>query len=129
MNRETLDKIHSLSAEIKRQNEIVSEGIKTAQDRAKETKHTIERNGKEIEISEGDMWREVSELGEVCQSGLKLYELYPEIFEANKKANAAKDDLTKLFVTAFGFGFSAMGISEYLKLTEELFNLLLAERK
>lgn len=127
--RENLDKLHSLTAEVGRQKEIASEQLKTAQDRNNHVKHKIERDGKKVELTEHTMWTEVFHLGPGVDSGKILAKLYPEVFEAYALQDKAAEEMKKHCVLEFGVDFTAMTISDYLKLTEGMLTLLLSEKE
>lgn len=127
MNREQLNKIHELTREVNRNKEIASELLRTAQDRYNEREHEIERDGKKITVREKDLWTEVFHLGTLCDSGKFMAKLHPEVFEAYKKEATAAVELERFCLAEFGFNFRAMTISDYLMMTEQMYDLLMRE--
>lgn len=129
MTREILDELHRLSDGVNKEADIASELLRTAQDRGNHIKHKLTREGKEVEIAEKNLWDEVWYLGPKCQAGEILEKKYPEVFKAYRKQNSAADELKKFCVVNLGVNFEKLTLSDYLRLSEELFKLLIDERE
>lgn len=127
--RETLDQLHKLTAELKETKEIASELLRTAQDRFKTRTHKITRNGKEIELTEKVLWDEVFYLGVACEAAQILKPIHPEVFEAFAKQDEKAKEIKKFSVTELGLDYEALTLSDYLRMTEGLFKLLLSEKE
>jgi len=128
MNREQLTKLYELTDEVKNQKEVASELLRTAKDRFGHVKQKLERDGKEIEVTEKVLWDEVYYLGFQCQAGKILDKLHPEVLEAYRKQDVMADELKKFTIIEFGIDFTQLTISDYLKMTEGLFNIMLEEK-
>lgn len=129
MTREQLNKLHELTENIKKQKDIASDLLRTAQDRFGGNKHKLVRDGQEVEIEEKILWLEVFHLGTSCEAGKILAKEHPEVFEAYGKESELAIELKKFCITELGFDNTAMTISDYLKTTEAMFKLLLEESK
>lgn len=127
MTRETLSKLHDLTAVVNTKKEVSQEQVKTAQDRYKEREVEIERSGKMVKVTEKTLWDELFHLGFGSQAGLKLKELHPEVFSALKEQDQAADELRTFCLTELGVDYTALTLSDYLHLTEELTKLLIKE--
>lgn len=128
MTREVLNKLHKLCEQIKESKELSSELLKTAQDRHNMRTHKLMRDGKEVELIEKVLWDEVFYLGPKCQAGEILGKHHPEVFKAYKAQDQVADELRKFCITELGMDYSGMTISDYLRLTEFMFELLLKEK-
>jgi hypothetical protein len=129
LDRKTLINLHSLSDEIKQVSEQASELLRTAQDRFNHVEHDVVRSGKKVKITEKALWEEVWYLGNGCEAAKILGEKHPEVFDAFKKQNAKAADLKKFSMAELGVNFEQLTISDYLRLTEELFGLLISEKE
>lgn len=128
MTRENLDKLHALTKAVNDAKETASELLRTAQDRFKQRTHKLVREGKEIELTEKVLWDEVFYMGPECEAGKLLQTVHPEIFEGYKKQDEAANELKKFTIVELGVDYTALSLSDYLMLTESLFNLMLDER-
>jgi len=128
MTRENLNKLHELTKAVNDAKETASELLRTAQDRFKQRTHKLMREGKEIELTEKVLWDEVFYMGPTCQAGQILQTVHPEIFEGYKKQDEAANELKKFTIVELGVDYTALTLSDYLAVTESLFELMLAER-
>lgn len=125
--RETLTKLHDLTAKVRESKELTSELVRTAQDRFNHRTHKIMRDGKMQDIREKELWVELFHLGHVSEAGKILREAHPEVFEASDKQSKLADELKKFCMLELAINMEAMTISDYLRLTEGMFGLLLEE--
>lgn len=128
ITRNKLQTLKELTKNVGEAKEIASESLRTAQDRFKDVKHKMDREGKEIEITEKVMWDEVFYIGPECQSGKILKELHPEVFAAYGRQEECAEELKKFCILELGVDYTALTISDYLTMTEQLFDMMLAER-
>lgn len=128
ITRTQLKTLHKMTREVTEATELVSELIRTAQDRHKNTKHTLDRDGKTIELAESVLWEEVFYLGTGSQAGKILETVHPEVFEAYRKQDAAAIELKKFCMLELGVDFTKLSLSDYLMLTEDLFTMLIDEK-
>lgn len=142
LTREKLDKLHELSDAVEAQQELASELMRTAKDRSVheeedengevkkiEKEYELEREGKKITLKESVLWSEVFYLGVKSQAGDILKAQYPEVFEAYKKQDECVQTLKTFCIQELGVDYSKLTLSDYLRLTEGLFSLLIEERK
>lgn len=126
--RDTLKQLHELTDKVNHAKEVASEQLRTAQDRFKDRKHKFERDGKNIEVTEKVLWDEVFYLGPGSQAGRILVKEHPQVFEAYAQQETAAEALKKFCIVELGVDYTALSLSDYLKLTETLVELMLAER-
>ncbi len=126
--RENLNRLHELTQDVADTKEMASELLRTAQDRYRTRTHKLEREGKTIELTEKVLWDEVFYLGADSQAGKLLAGVHPEVFEGYKKQDNAAAELKKFSVVELGIDYSQLTLSDYLKATESLFNLMMGER-
>lgn len=126
--RENLNKLHELTKAVSDAKELSSELLRTAQDRFKHRKHKLMREGKEIELTEKVLWDETFYLGTGCEAAKILTTIHPEVFEAYKAQDHAASELKKFSIVELGLDYSQLTLSDYLKATESLFELMLKER-
>lgn len=126
--REKLDKLHELTKAVNDAKERASELLRIAQDRNNHVKHKVKREGKEVELTEKVLWDEVFYLGTQCEAGAILEKTHPEVFDAYKKQDSTAHELRKYAITELGLDYTQLTLSDYLRATESLFELMLAER-
>lgn len=127
---EKIEKLHQLTAETNKAKWIASEVLRTAQDRTGGRVHKLKRkDGTTSNISEKVMWDEVFYLGPACESGQFLQKKHPEVFEAYAKQDKAADELKRFCIADLGVDYTAMTISDYIKLTEQMFAYMLDKYK
>jgi hypothetical protein len=129
MNRETLNELHRLTEEVRTATDVASEQMRIVKDRFADKTHKLVREGKEIELTEKVLWDEVFYLGVNCEAGKLLQKEHPEVFEAYKKQDETANTLKKFCVTELGVDYTKLTLSDYLKITEGLFSLLIEESK
>lgn len=129
ITRENLNKIHELTKAITTAQDHASELIRIAQDRHNDRTHKLEREGKKIELTEKVLWDEVyyHPLGAGSQAGKILTKEHPEVFEAYKKGDMASVELKKYCALELDVDYTKLSLSDYLKLTEGMFTLLIEE--
>ena len=125
--REKLDKLYKLQDNTTKAKEHASELMRIAKDRYNDREHTITREGKEIKIKESVMWYEVFQIGVASQSGKFLAKKHPQVFEAYKKQDKNAEELKKFCIVELEVDYTQMTISDYTKLTEGMFKLMLKE--
>jgi len=128
ITRNKLKELYALTDKVNEAKEFASELVKTAQDRFNNKKHKLLRDGKEIEITEKILWDEVYYIGPASQAGQILTKEHPEVFEAFKKQEEIADELKKYCITELGVDYTAMTLSGYIKLTEQMLTMLLDEK-
>lgn len=130
LTRETLNRLHELTEKNAEAKEHSSDLLKAAQDRAGHRTHKVPRTeGPPVELTEKTMWDEVFYLGTGCESGKELKRLHPEVFQAYAEQDAVATELKKFAALELGLDFTALTLSDYLRMTEALFDLMLEERK
>lgn len=129
MTRETLQRLHALNDELKKQKEYAAELLRTAKDRYSHKKHNVIREGKTIHLEEKTLWQEVFILGYDCEAAKIMEKEYPEVFTANRRADQIAAELKNFSIVELGVDFTALTLSDYLQLTEQMLVLLLEERE
>jgi len=135
INRETVDRLHQLTTDIKDKEFKASEILRTAQDRYGHVKHDVEREDpktgekKKVTLTEKILWDEVFYMGAQCDAGKLLAEKHPEVFEAYKAQEKAAKELQTFVTETMDIDMKAMRISDYVKLTEGIVDLRLEERE
>jgi len=129
MNREDVEKVHEINAELSGLKEKASDLLKAAKDRSGKRKATLLRHGKQVMVEENLLWQEVFHLGADCEAGKKLKESHPEVFKAYEEVEGKAAELKAHVRGKLGVDFTAMTISDYLKLTEGMVGLMLGERR
>lgn len=125
INQERLDRIHELTDEISKAKDHASELLRIAKDRFSDKKHKVMREGKEIEVTEKILWDEVFYIGPASDAGKILQKEHPEVFEAYRKQDQAANELKKFTITELGIDYTQMTLSDYLKLTEGVYDYLM----
>ncbi len=128
LTRQKIHKLHALTAEVTKSNNLVSELARTAQDRYNHVEEKVERDGKVQKIKRKILWDEVFYLGAGCQAAKILKGYHPEVFEALDAQNKAADELRKFTIAELDLDYTAMKLSDYVKITEALVDLMLEER-
>lgn len=126
--RDTLKQLHELTKKVNDAKELASELLRTAKDRYGDRLQKFEREGKEIEVKENVLWDEVFYLGPVSQAGQILGKEHPEVFQAYADQETAAGNLKKFTVLELGVDYTALSLSDYLAMTEQLVELMLGER-
>lgn len=96
--------------------EMISDQIKTAQDRRGENLLIVERDGKNVNIKENDLWKEVYYGGIDSSGGRALEKEYPQIFEAYRKDQEIAKKLKDFTLFNFGFSFNNMTLVNLIDL-------------
>lgn len=128
LTRNKLKKLTELTANVNNRKELASELLRTAQDRQGGDLIKLERDGKQIELKQKVMWEEVFYMGAACQAGKLLSKVHPEVFEAFKNQETSAAELKKFTIAELGMDYTQLTLSDYLKMTEELVEIMLSER-
>jgi len=128
MQRNTLTKLHEITKKVNEAKELTAELLRTAQDRYNDRLHKCDREGRSVELKEKVLWDEVFYLGPNCQAGKILTKEHPEVFNAFAEQEKLAEELKKFCLLELGVDYTALTISDYLKMTEQLFELMLGER-
>ena len=128
ITRENINELRRLTKAVDTAAETASELLRTAQDRFKMRTHKLKRDGKEIELTEKVLWEEVFYIGLKSEAGQLLQTFHPEVFEAYGAQDRAAVELKKFSIVELGFDCTRLTLSDYLEVTENLFELMLSER-
>lgn len=118
-NSEKIKEVYRLNGELQTFLEQESDAYKMATENRAE-KLTIQREGKDVEVTEGDLWDEVRVVGLAAQSAEVLKAKYPLVFEFAEKRELKNKEMHDFIAKEFNFSFRAMGIADYMKLSEAL---------
>lgn len=128
ITREKIAELRKLTEETTRISEVISENIRTAQDRYNNVEESVERDGVMVKITRKALWEEVFYMGLGCQAAGILRKHHPEVFEAYEQQEKAGTALKAFTVNELGVDFTRLRLSDYLMLTEGMFDLLWSER-
>lgn len=127
ISRTLLEELHAKTKKVNDAKELASELLRTAQDRFGTKKHKLIREGKEIELTEKILWEEVFYIGPASQAGQILKKDHPEVFDAYAKQEEFAEELRKFCILEFGVDYTALTLSDYLRLTERLIDMAMVE--
>lgn len=120
INKQVIEELYKLTAELKESEEISSEQLRTVQDRFGECDIEIDREGKKVSVKEKVLWKEVLELGASSEAGKVLKEKYKEVFDSFERQGEKAIVLHKFVLQNFGMDFYSMKFSDYLMLIEKI---------
>lgn len=127
LTREAILKIHEMSEAVNKQVDFASELLRTAQDRFGTTTETFEREGKEITVERNVLWQEVFYLGHNCQAAEILKKSHQDVFDAYQHQAKLAEDMKHYCITVLGVDYTKMTLSDYIRVTEEVIKLNMAE--
>lgn len=116
-----IKRLKTLVREKNRLEEIISDNIKTAQDRYGENIVVMERDGQKTNVKEKILWLEVFQIGVNGTAGVKMREKYPEIFENYDQVQKVIAELNDYTAKEFGFSFREMSLSNLIDLILAIF--------
>jgi len=125
-NKERIMAIYKMNAELQVLLEAESDEYKKATANRK-NKLTIERNGKKVEVTEGELWEEIRIVGLKSSSVKIMGKKYPKVFEIAEKRDKKNKELHDFIQKEFGFSFQQMTLADYLKMTEAMIDYKLEE--
>ena len=99
---------------------IISEQVKTAQDRDGNKEHKIKREGKNIKLTENILWEEALRGGGKTQAWEILKELYPETFKLVDEKDELELELRNFTAKHWGFYWNEMSLSILIDLVKAL---------
>lgn len=128
INKKQIEQLKAYNDKIDSLKEIVSEQLKTAQDRHGGEMQVINRNGVDVQVSEKILWDEVFYLGTNSDAGKVLEKVHPEIFQNYRDQTKVSAEMSAFCIEQLGFDFKAMTISNYIALTTSLIEMVLDEK-
>ena len=123
ITQEKLEKVFKLTDELNEVKEKLSEKLRTSQDRNNHVKHKITIDDKEQEVTEKECWYDYYHNAEEAKTFSILNNLYPEIFMLKKQQDSLADELRQYFVMEFGVDYTAMTLTDYIKIMQALIKL------
>lgn len=124
---ESINKLYQLNDELQDLLDQESDLYKKATDNRKNIL-TINRDDKEIEVEEGELWEEVRIAGAHSNAAETLKVKYPEVFEVALKREAKNKELHDFVLKEFGFNFRQMTLADYLKITDAVVDYKLSQK-
>lgn len=98
----------------------------------RENKITIKRDGKDVEVTEGELWEEiryVAQMGGVAKQATDLMKKkYPEAFEAAEARDAKNDEIKAAVYELSGMNLPEIHIAGVMKLVEAIVDYKLGEK-
>jgi len=125
-NKERIMAIYKMNAELQVLLEAESDEYKKATANRK-NKLTIERNGKKVKVTEGELWEEIRIVGLKSSSVKIMGKKYPKVLEIAEKRDKKNKELHDFIQKEFGFSFQQMTLADYLKMTEAMIDYKLEE--
>lgn len=116
-----IKELKSLFRELNLNKEIISDGVKTVQDRFGDNLVKLNRDGNEVELSEKILWKEVYLMGVDSQAGQILKNKYPQIFENYIKDGLLVRKLNDFTLENLGFGFMEMSLIDLIDLMSAIY--------
>ncbi len=83
----------------------------------KDKKIKVKRDGKTVEVKEGDLWTEIFYKANT-DARETLKGIYPEVFEKSEQAEAKKDEMIKYSVAELGIHPEQMTLYNLIRLVE-----------
>ena len=108
--------LRDLFAEHQKWTGILSEQLKTVQERNGKNLIKLERDGKEVNVKEEDLWKELYYGGANTQAGKVLFEKYGEIKHAQEKEEELAGELRDFTIMNLGFSFNQMSLVNLIDL-------------
>ncbi len=99
---------------------IISEQVKTAQDRNGNNEIKLEREGKKIKLKERILWDEALRGGIKTQAWQELKKIYPEIFNSVDEKDKLINELNIFTTKNWGFFWNQMSLSILIDLVKAL---------
>lgn len=130
ITQEGLEKFYELARELDQATELASEVLRTVQDQYRECKATITRGGKEITVTEKDLWDEIYHLGEEAREAREYLEKkYPDVFSTAKKQNELAQSFNVFCMAQLGFNPFQPKAWDIVKLIDNLVDLAIKRQK
>lgn len=129
LNRNTVNRVRELSEEVANAEYRASELKKTAQDRHGEREHNVKYPNGEIKRKEKDLWEEIFQLGALSPAYTLMQDTHPDVFAAYEVQGKKADEIKAYINREVGVDMTRMRITDYLQLTEDMFNMLYDERE
>jgi len=124
-----LEDYNKIYEELKKHQEVMSENIKTKQDRNGKNEVEFEHNGEVKKLKEEILWQEVYYMGTSGNdSANKLRELYPDVFKMIDEERELEKGLREFEAKKFGFTYKEMTMPNVLKLIEGMVDYKLATK-
>jgi len=128
LNRTIVDTIREKTEDVTKAQTFANELLRTAQDRYGERNIVIKGAEGEAETTESEAWGNLLArpmFADDYRDALKL--VHSDVFTAFQKQNEAAEDLTKYVNTEVGVDMNRMRITDYLTMTEQMFQMLTKE--
>lgn len=119
LSKKIIEELYSRYDELDKVQEEASELLKQAKEN-KEAKVNITRDGKEVEVTEKDLWDEVRFMGMACEAYKILNKKYPKVFEASEKQNELARELQAWTVENLGIDYRAIKLSDIFRVVEAI---------
>ncbi|MEX2604629.1 MAG: hypothetical protein WD361_10515, partial [Gracilimonas sp.] len=114
--REKIDIIYKLNDEVSALLEEESDEFKKVLDKKAEVR-MIQREGKPVEVTTGELLEEVRVTGINGEASGILKQDFPRLFEVAEEREKKNTEMHDYIQKEFGFSFRHMGVADYIKLT------------
>jgi len=111
-----IKRLNELTEAIEDKKDVLSEMIRTAQDRHSNRQHKAIRNNQEVSLAEKVLWTELKYGDKNSEAYKIMRKQYPEMFELQDELDKLSEGLKNFSGTEFGFFFSEMTLSRLVAL-------------
>lgn len=115
ITKKQIDNLDKIYDELDKLADKVSEAELLARQN-KDVSTTIERDGKQVEVKEADLWNEYRYLGDKSDAGKYLREKYTDLFQKIEEYEVKKDELVAYSKVELGVNPLAMTLRDIIKL-------------
>lgn len=121
--QENVEKLEKFYSEISKLEDEFTTQYSLAIEGAKERKHTINRNEKDVEVTEDTLWYETNNLGANCDAGAFLKEKYPQVFELAEKQNTLTNEMHEFSLKELNINPTKIRMIDIIKIAQGVSNL------
>lgn len=123
--KEIIEKVYKLNDKIKEKMEKEGDAYKVVMTTCKDDELTIERNGKKVKVTVGELFEEVMAISQMPGSSQgQAYKLlkkkFPKLIGYAEDRDSISLELHELVQKELGFNSNAMSFVDYMRMTELL---------
>ena len=119
LTEDKIAKAFEISDKLNEKKELLSEKLRIVQERYSTLKHKI---GDE-EFTEKQCWEDFYHNNKEAKTFNILNEKYPDVFILDEEIKGLADELRQYFIMEFGVDYTAMTLTDYIKITRALIKL------
>lgn len=129
IEKEKLEKMLALFDDIESLSEKSSNALANAKINQNKNRIKIKRDGKEVFVTEADLWEEIRYLGQNSEAGKILKERYPDVFNFAEEHDKKTIEIREYVLGVLGIDYRTMKLSDYIRLTLSLIDYKLNEKE